>query len=182
MRKAMFVASALLLAASGLAAQNSQNTQPSVADAARKTREAKKPEAKSGKVFDNDNLPSGTNVNVVGTEAPAAAPGALPSDSSKQSLEQQEQAWRARFARARGQLDRDQATLDVMQREFDRLQLEYYPNDPTKQLQQSVSRSDINAQRAKIEKKKADVAADKAAISDLEDALRHAGGDPGWAR
>ncbi|MGA8072651.1 MAG: hypothetical protein WB995_04195, partial [Candidatus Acidiferrales bacterium] len=71
---------------------------------------------------------------------------------------------------------------DILQREMSNLQLNYYPNDPNKQLQQSVTRSDIIGQQNKIAKKQADVAADKTALSDLEDALRHAGGDPGWAR
>jgi len=157
--------------------------EPSLADAARKAREAKKPETKTSKVFTNDNLPSGAEVNVVGAEPPAETTGApaVPANR-KLSLAQEEQSWRARFGAARAKLDRDQATLDILQREMSNLQLNYYPNDPMKQLQQSVTRSDIISQQAKIEKKQADVAADKAALSDLEDALRHAGGDPGWAR
>ncbi len=195
MRKAIFLAPVafVLLVGYSANAQDSQSappqnppaqTQPapSIADAARKAREAKKAEPKSGKVFTNENLPGTGDVNVVGSETEAANPGAPPSSSSKQSLAQQEQYWRDRFAKARGKLDRDQAELDVLQREMDRLQLQFYPNDPQKQLIQSVTRSDINNQQAKIEKKKADIAADKQALSDLDDALRHAGGDPGWAR
>jgi len=196
MRKRILVAPSaiLLLAAYGAAAQQSQSAPPenppaqsqptpSLADAARKSREAKKPETKTSKVFTNDNLPSSAEVNVVGAE-PAADNAGAPAvaNAKKQSLAQEEQAWRGRFAAARAKLDRDQATLDILQREMSNLQLNYYPNDPNKQLQQSVTRSDIIGQQSKIEKKQADVAADKTALSDLEDALRHAGGDPGWAR
>jgi hypothetical protein len=190
----MAPAAIVLLAAYGAAAQQSQSappenppaqtqTAPSLADAARKSREAKKSETKTGKVFTNDNLPSSAEVNVVGTEPAVDSTGApvVPANR-KLSLEQEEQSWRARFAMARAKLDRDQATLDILQREMSNLQLNYYPNDPMKQLQQSVTRSDIISQQNKIAKKQADVAADKTALSDLEDALRHAGGDPGWAR
>lgn len=194
MRKRMLVAPAafVLLAAFSAGAQQSQSappqnppvqtqTGPSLADAARKAREAKKADTKPAKVITNDNLPGG-EVNVVGSEAPAENAGAAPPSSTKQSLAQQEQYWRNRFSSARAKLDRDQALLDVLQREMSNLQLNYYPNDPMKQLQQSVTQSDINTQKSKIDKKAAEVAADKAAISDLEDALRHAGGDSGWAR
>jgi len=196
MRKRILAAPAamMLLAAYGAAAQQPQSAPPenppaqsqpapSLADAARKAREAKKPETKTSKVFTNDNLPSGAEVNVVGAEPPAETTGAPAASANKKlSLAQEEQSWRARFGAARAKLDRDQATLDILQREMSNLQLNYYPNDPMKQLPQSVTRSDIISQQAKIEKKQADVAADKAALSDLEDALRHAGGDPGWAR
>ena len=196
MRKRILVAPSaiLLLAAYGAAAQQSQSAPPenppaqsqptpSLADAARKSREAKKPETKTSKVFTNDNLPSSAEVNVVGAESAADNTGApAVANAKKPSLAQEEQAWRGRFTAARAKLDRDQATLDILQREMSNLQLNYYPNDPMKQLQQSVTRSDIISQQNKIEKKQADVAADKAALSDLEDALRHAGGDPGWAR
>jgi hypothetical protein len=196
MRKAMFVipAALLLLTAYGAAAQNNQNppaqnpptpaepahSQPSVADAARKAREAKKNEPKNTKVFTNDNIPGSGDVNVVGSEAQGQNGAAPP--PAKATLSEQEQYWRDRFAKARAKLDRDQAELDVMQREMDRLQLQYYPNDPQKQLIQSVTRSDIINQQNKIEKKKAEIGGDKADISNMEDELRHSGGDPGWAR
>jgi len=197
MRKAIFIVPALvLLTAYGVAAQNNQNapaqspptpgepakqSQPSIADAARKAREAKKSEPKNTKVFTNDNIPGSGDVNVVGNEAQGQNAAAAP-PPAQATLAEQEQYWRERFAKARAKLARDQAELDVMQREMDRLQLQYYPNDPQKQLIQSVTRSDINNQQSKIEKKKADIAADQADLSNMEDELRHSGGDPGWAR
>ena len=195
----MVPAALLLFSATGAPAQQSQSapqvipaqqTQPtpSIADAARKAREAKKSEPKSAKVITNDNLPGGSDVNVVGA-APAAAAAspdnadaATAAPSGKMNLAQQEEMWRGRFAKARAKQARDEAELDVLQREMSHLQLVFYPNDPMKQLQQSVTLGDLNNQQKKIEKKQADIAADKAAISDLEDALRHADGDPGWAR
>ncbi len=49
-------------------------------------------------------------------------------------------------------------------------------------LKQDYSRQDMNDTKTKIDEKTAAVAQDKADISNLEDELRKAGGDPGWAR
>ncbi len=48
-------------------------------------------------------------------------------------------------------------------------------------LKQEYSRQDINDSKTKIDELTARVAQDKTNISDLEDELRQAGGDPGWA-
>jgi hypothetical protein len=48
-------------------------------------------------------------------------------------------------------------------------------------LKQDYSRQDINDSRTKIDEKTAAVAQDKADISNLEDELRKAGGEAGWA-
>jgi hypothetical protein len=198
MRIRLMVAPAILvlLAAYGVAAQNTQSAPPqnpapapgqpapSLADAARKAREAKKTEPKNTKVFTNDNIPDAGNINVVGADAAPADGSAAPpvAAAAKPSLAQEEQGWRDRFAKVRAKLARDQADLDILQREMGKLQLGFYPNDPVKQMQQDLTRSDIINQQAKIDKKQSDIAADKAAISDLEDALRKSGGDPGWSR
>lgn len=47
---------------------------------------------------------------------------------------------------------------------------------------QSVDRSDIVKKQKAIDDKKKQIDADQQAISALEDQLRQAGGDPGWAR
>jgi hypothetical protein len=198
MRKRILIVPAVLVlfAAYGAAAQQSQTAPapnpspapaqpgPSLADAARKARQAKKTEPKNTKVFDNDNIPSAGNINVVGADAAPADGSAAPPapGAAKTSLAQEEQSWRNRFAVARAKQARNEAELDILQRELSKLQVGFYPNDPMKQMQQDLTRSDIINQQAKIDKKQAEIAADKAAISDLEDALRHAGGDPGWAR
>jgi hypothetical protein len=195
MRKRMLIAPAVLVffAAYGAAAQNTQSTPPpsqsapapSLADAARKAREAKKTEPKNTKVFTNDNIPASGNINVIGADAAPPADGtsapAAPV-SGKSNLAQEEQSWRDRFAVARAKLARNEAELDILQREMSKLQVGFYPNDPIKQMQQDLTRADIINQQAKIDKKIAEIAADKTAISDLEDALRKASGDPGWAR
>jgi hypothetical protein len=185
-----------LLAALGASAQQSQPTQtqtppdaktqvvtvttppaPSIADAARKAREQKKSEPKSAKVFTNDNIPAEGGINVVGDATAPAPAGVTPTQGAII-----EKTWRVRFAAARTQLQRDQADLDLMQRELGKLDVQYYPNDPTKQLMQSVTMSDINDKRAKIADKQQKIRQDETDISVLEDELRKSGGDPGWAR
>ncbi|MFY9803776.1 MAG: hypothetical protein WA211_19960 [Candidatus Acidiferrales bacterium] len=162
-----------------------------LAEAARKAREQKKDQPKPARVFDNDNLPTQGGISAVGaapagesTEggeaaAPAEAGGA-PAKSAAPSGGD-EKSWREKFAKLRKKLDQDQADLDIMQRELGVLDVQYY-NDPMKAMQQGYTRSDIDEKTAKIEAKKKQVESDQQAISDLEDELRSAGGDPGWAR
>jgi len=47
---------------------------------------------------------------------------------------------------------------------------------------QQHDRSDINERTAKIDAKKKELDALNQKLSDMEDELRRAGGDPGWAR
>ncbi len=157
--------------------------QTSLAEAARRAREEKK-SAKSPKVYTNDNIPTTGGISPAGATTPksedananSATAASSPSPSAKD-----EKTWRDKFGELRQKLDKDKENLDVMQRELGTLNLQYYP-DPTKAMQQQLSRDDINKKTADIENKKKDIAADEQAIADAEDALRKAGGDPGWAR
>ncbi len=67
-----------------------------------------------------------------------------------------------------------------MQREYNLKQEQFY-TDPMASLKQEYSRQDLNDSKTKIDDMTANVAQDKADISNLEDELRQAGGDPGWA-
>src|SRR5580698_7010897 len=163
-----------------------QTTDPLVA-AARKAREQRKDQsgAKPARVFDNDNIPTQGGVSAVGV-APAAdnADGtgaAAAAASDKPAAAAGESAWRERFAHLRKKLEQDQTDLDLMQRELGVLDVQYY-NDPVKSMQQGYSRSDINEKTDKIEAKKKTIEADEQAITDAEEELQRAGGDPGWAR
>jgi hypothetical protein len=155
-----------------------------LAEAARKAREAQKNAPKPAVVFTNDNLPvSSAGVSVVGSSSSKSEAGDKTSnDSSAAPAKNDEASWRKKFADAHHKLQEDQAELAIMQREMSELQLQYYPNDPTKSLMQSVTRSDITKKQDAIDKKQKDIEADKQAISDLEDALRQAGGDASWAQ
>jgi hypothetical protein len=205
-KRVLFAAlvSALLFSPSVLMALRAQE---SVADAARKAQAEKKSTVKAATVFTNDNIDTvkGT-INVVG-EAPAppedktttaqdktktppteektkaAAPDdkskAAPADDKTTSTKD-EAYWRKTFADARKKLADDAHELDILQREYNLKQQQYY-SDPNTAMKEQFSRQDLTDTKTKIDDKTAAVAQDKQAISDLEDALRQAGGQPGWA-
>lgn len=172
-----------------------QSQKESVADAARKARDEQKSAAKAPVVFTNDNIgataSSGT-VNVVGTATPApkssdstSTEGAAEGDKSSSASgasSNDESAWRSRFSTARSKLQQDQEALGVMQRELQQLRVQYYPNDPQKAMKQSYSNDDVFKKQQAIEKKQKEIQADQQALSNLQDELRKAGGDPSWAR
>jgi len=164
--------------------QAASTGQESLAEAARRAREQKKDTPKQTKVITNDNIPKEGGISAVGEEPPAAENAEnAPSDAAKsdKTAKSDEDKWRARFEKLRHKLEQDEADLDVMQRELGVLNLQYY-NDPVKAMQQELTRSDINEKTAKIAAKQKEIEGDKQAISDAEDDLRQAGGDPGWAR
>ena len=168
----------LMLAAPAYPAQDSQD---SVADAARKAQAQKKDAPKAKLTIDNDNLGTLTGtVSVVGEEPPP------PDDQTKKAAPKTgekpkgEEYWRDKFAAARKKLDSDSHELDITQREMNLKQEQFY-TDPMASLKQDYSRQDINDTRTKIDQLTAKVQQDKDDISDLEDQLRQAGGDPGWA-
>ena len=165
--------------------------QESVVDAARRAQAEKKTAPKAKMTIDNDNLGTLTGtVNVVG-EVPAP-----PEDQTKKAAADEkttktaapgekspvkdEAYWRDKFAAANKKLADDAHELDILQRERNLNQEQFY-TDPMASLKQEYSRKDLNDSKAKIEEKTAVVEQDKADIANLEDELRQAGGDPGWA-
>jgi len=164
-------------------AQQDASQQPSgdpVADAARKARADQKTASKPKKVFTNDDMPSAPP-----PAAPAAAAGpaqaATPAGPDEPENTKGEAYWRKRFAKQREKISNAEQELDVLQRELNKDQVQYY-NDPQKALMQQHDRSDINEKTAKIDAKKKELDSLKQQLSDMEDDLRKAGGDPGWAR
>jgi chromosome segregation ATPase len=171
----------LLASPAYLAAQQDQG-QESVADAARKAQAEKKDAPKPKMVIDNDSLDklSGT-VNVVGSEPPKPEDQDKKQDDKTAKAPVKDEAyWRGKFADANKKLADDAHELDILQREYNLKQQQYY-TDPTAELKQEYSRQDLNDTKTKIDEKTALVAQDKADISDLQDQLRQAGGEPGWA-
>jgi hypothetical protein len=160
--------------------------QDSVVDAARKAREQQKTGQKPAKVYTNDDLSQlKGDVSVVG-QAPAAPSTAAtagektPAATTPESGPQDELSWRRKFAEARRTLADDSKELDIMQREYN-LKLQQFYADPNAALREQYDRKDLDDTQVKINEKKADVEKDKQAISNLEDALRKSGGDPGWS-
>ncbi len=165
---------------------------PSVAEAARKAREAKKTPAKPGKTYTNDNIDAVRGVvNVVGQEpAPATPPagaqtpkpeGAAAEKSAPAKEEKGEAYWRKRFAEARHNLELAEKEADIMQRELNLLQVQFY-SDPQKAMDEQLRRTELNDKQQKLDAKNKEVAQLKQAVADLELEMKRAGGDPGWAR
>jgi hypothetical protein len=165
-------------------AQQDQTADP-VADAARKARAQQKNAPPPKKVYTNDDIPSAPQpapaANTSGdasSTAPADTSAAGPDDERTKNPEAY---WRKRFQKAHDNLAKAEKELDVLQRELDKNQVQYY-TDPQKALMQQHDRSDINDNQAKIDAKKKEVDSLRQQLSDLEDELHKAGGDSGWAR
>jgi hypothetical protein len=181
----------------------SSSQSDSLGDAARKARAQKKDPSKPAKVFTNEDVGSlkGT-ISVIGNE-PAPGTGAFKTaeknddkkpangadakatngadlKDAKKEQPKDEPYWRAKFAAARKTLAEDTKELDILQREFN-LKQEQYSQDPNWAMREQNSRADINKTQSEIETKKQDIEKDKQALSDLEDELRKAGGNAGWA-
>jgi hypothetical protein len=178
-----------LLMMPGIIAQTVEATsrpQDSVVDAARKAREQQKTGQKPAKVYTNDDLSHlKGDVSVVGQDTAAAPAAAAPGEKSPaatapESGPQDELYWRRKFADARKKFADDSKELDIMQREYN-LKLQQFYADPNAALREQYDRKDLDDTKVKINEKKADVEKDKQAVSDLEDALRKSGGDPGWS-
>lgn len=156
-----------------------------VADAARKAREEQKTAPKPKKVFTNDDFPSSatsTPDSAAKTDATAKTGEKTADEKAGPEEGPKGQAyWHSKFSDARAKLADAEKELDVLQRELEKNQVQYY-TDPQKALMQQHDRSDINENTSKIDAKKKDIEKIKQQISDLEDALHQAGGDPGWAR
>ncbi len=160
---------------------SSTPAQDSLAEAARKARERRKEESKTPRVFTNENIPTSGGISSVGAPAGSSSAEGTKSGTPAASSGSGEQFWRDKFADLRHKLEQDKENLDLSQRELGTLSTQFY-SDPNQQMQQQLTRSDINKKTAEIDKAKAQVDADQQAISDAEDDLRKSGGDPGWAR
>jgi len=205
MRKTLWLCAAVIVfAASGVicaqgqqqdqtSSQASQTTAASTApaqpdplvEAARKAREQKKDAPKAAKVFTNDDLPT-QGVSTVGSTPTETSDQTSDTSTATPATADDEKAWKNKFADLRHKLEQDQAELDVLQRESSVGMLQYYGGNPQKAAQDQMSQqplgADYDKKVADIEAKKKQVEADQQAISDAEDDLRKAGGDPGWAR
>ena len=175
-------------------AQQSPDQQSSdpVAEAARKARAEKQTAPKPKKVYTDDDFASTKNAtpppaaktdgegHAAATDA-AATDTSVPKGASASDDPKSEAYWRKRFQTVRGKLDQSEKELDVLQRELDKDQVQYY-TDPQKALMQQYDRKDINDKTAKVDAKKKEIEDLKKQLNDMEDELRRAGGDPGWAR
>lgn len=180
-----------------------------VADAARKAREKQKTAPKPKKVYTDDDVkpaapaapaaPSsgagaatGQGGQAAGGAASGAAGGQTAPDKGQGAgaagagngaaeKDDPETMWRKRFADQHNKIATAEKELDILQRESEKSQVQYY-SDPQKALMEQNTRKDINEKNAKIEQKKLEIANLKQQLDDMEVELRKSGGDPGWAR
>jgi hypothetical protein len=176
-----------------------QSTGDPVADAARKAREQKKKDtAKPKRVYTDDDVnhlvsgsaPASGDADASATTEEGAAKnpdaqgkgsqGKGAAGKTTEPEEGPETKWRRQFKDAYTNLYRAQKELDVLQREDNKAQVQYY-SDPQKALAEQYTRNDINDKDAKIAAKKKEIDQLKQQISGMEEALRKSGGDPGWA-
>lgn len=180
----LLLSSSLLGIPACLAAQD--QGQESVADAARKAQAERKSAPQAKMTIDNDNLGTLTGtVSVVGEspeppEDQAKKATAKNAGAEKKPAANGEAYWRQKFTDANKKLADDAHELDIMQREYNLKQEQFY-SDPMAALKQDYSRQDLNDSKTKIDEQTATVAQDKVDLANLEDDLRKAGGDPGWA-
>ncbi len=162
-----------------------QQSGDAVADAARKARDEKKTAAKPKKIYTEDDIsrkhPDSASPSASSSgQAPANGAAGAPADEKKDAKKNDEASWRKRFQEMHTKIANTEKELDILQRESEKAQLQYYP-DPQKAMNEQNNRKEINEKFAKIEAKKRDLEKLKQNLSDMEDALRKAGGDPGWA-
>jgi chromosome segregation ATPase len=169
---------------------NSQQTGDPIADAARRAREAKQNAPKTRKVYTDDDVSrpkpaipatsAASDSSKQGSNAPGAGTTADTPTTADQDAKT-EAEWRKRFKEQHEKLSLAEKELDILQRETQKAEVQYY-SDPQKAMTEQYTRKEINDKDAKIAAKRKEVEQLKQGLSDLEDALRKAGGDPGWAR
>jgi chromosome segregation ATPase len=187
-----------------IAQQNQDATQEQgvdpVADAARKARQQKKDAPKPKKVFTNEDVSTAPSAATPSNTAPApttnsstpadtkeevsgqaAAGDKTASDKSAPAPKNDEATWRGRFRDERAKLADAERELDILQREAQKAQVQYY-SDPQKAMAEQYNRKDVNEKDTKIAAKKEEIEKIKQHIADMEDELRRAGGEIGWAR
>lgn len=196
MKLAAIVAGLCLIGMSSYAQESSsQQTGDPVADAARKAREEKKNAQKSKKVFTDDDVKhsgsaSEKPADTAGatTQATSSSEGAQKAesatkkeDSTPQEDPNSEKAWRKRFSEQHAKIARAEKELDILQRELEKSQVQYY-SDPQKALTEQNTRAEVNEKTAKIAEKKKELDQLHQELDDMEAQLRKSGGDPGWAK
>ena len=180
LRALVLAATSLLLAFTIDAAAQ----QPSLAELARQQRAQRSSAQK--KVYTNEDIPA---PSISGTPAEPAAEQAEQKEAPKEDAaaakqptpEEQEKEYRDKFAKLKEDLDMQERKLDVLQRELNLMQQQFY-SDPNQQLQQELTRENINKRVEDIEAQKGVVEKAKQAIADLETELQRKGLPAGWAR
>ena len=173
--KCMAMAILLLLAASGVSAQ-------SLGDYARAARK-KKPEGSTAHHYDNDNLPTGDVLSVVGPpassdantsngEAKAAPPAPSASDADRQRKAEE---WKQKLEQQKQKVDALNHELDLDQREL-QLRAVQLNADPTVRLRDGGQWDKKEAQfKSDVEEKQKSLNEARQQLDDIQDQAHKAG-------
>lgn len=177
-------------------AQDSPGSE-SLADLARQAKAQRAKSREKPKVYTNEDIAALPPLPMSTTDIPQGQPTAQSTTGNKAgndarktrpaeagSEKNGEEYFRARMGKLEERLELDQREVTIFQQTLGQSRIMYY-SDPLQGLLQSsgpMAGSDIRSEQDQIAKKQADVAADQAAIDNLQDELRREGGDPGWLR
>lgn len=162
----------------------------SLAELARQQRARKAQQGKAVKVFTNHQLsrPSSSRPATRAAEAQKPegeeqmdAADTTEAESAREERARLEKEYREKFAQLREELSFEERKLDVMQRELNLMQIQYY-SDPNVAMREQHERGEINQRMQDLEAQKAAVEQKKATITALEEELRREGLPVGWSR
>ncbi|MCH7979641.1 MAG: hypothetical protein IH935_11795 [Acidobacteria bacterium] len=164
----------------------------SLVEVARQQRARKAQQGKAVKVFTNDQLsrPSSSSSRTATRAAEAQKPegeeqmdaaDTTEAESAREERARLEKEYREKFAQLREELSYEERKLDVMQRELNLMQIQYY-SDPNVAMREQHERGEINQRMQDLEAQKAAVEQKKAAITAMEEELRREGLPVGWSR
>ena len=201
-----FVRSVLAVALAGLViwpAGATAQTQPSLAELARKEAERRKTVKDSKKVITAKDLPESARktaptsaAGADGAAAPSGAHGAAaPSGahgaaapagdqkpaSAGHAAQDDEAAWRGRITQARETLQRNEVFLQALQTRQNALYNDFR-NGAGSYTQQAQVNEDRQKNQQELERVKADVENSRKLVANIEEEARKAGVPPGWLR
>jgi hypothetical protein len=161
---------------------------PTLADIARKAQEERQG-TKPGRIYTNDDL------KTQGLPAPdaAAMPAPTPAKTEPPTSDAAtlvsnepapapptEEAWRARIARARDDLHRNEIFAEALQSRINALSADFAARDDPAQRAQLAD--DRQKALEELERVKHDIESSRKAVADIEEEGRRAGIPPGWLR
>jgi hypothetical protein len=184
----LVIASFALIIGSMMAQSTSATTQagPSLGDYARKARQNKPQSNSASRHYDNDNLPTGQQLSVVGPEATAPAttpngqgtPAAAAVADQKQAQEDRQQA----NVELQGKIKDQQAKIDALTHELNLDQREYrlraaaFYGDAGARLRDSAQWDKDDAQyKSEMDSKQQKIDAAKQQLEELQEQARKAG-------
>jgi hypothetical protein len=200
-----FVRSVLAVALAGLViwpAGATAQTQPSLAELARKEAERRKTVKDSKKVITAKDLPESARKTATppaapahGTGAPATEPGtATPATEhgagapaggdqkpAGNAAQGDEAAWRGRIMQARETLQRNEVFLQALQTRQNALYNDFR-NGAGTYTQQAQVNEDRQKNQQELERVKVDVENSRKLVANIEEEARKAGVPPGWLR